>query len=152
MLEASPTTLRGHAAFEGFLESVVSDLRDPIDDGFARAFVADTSSDQLSRELVEALVREVTKVPTRVWREMFGALLQYDDTAELGRITAPALLVWGNADGLATCAMQEELGRAIRGARLLVYEGVGDTPRWKDPDRFASDLAAFVEVTGADRG
>lgn len=152
VLEASPTTLRGHAGLEGFVESVVSGLGDPIDEGFARAFVADTSSDQLSRELIGTLVREVTKVPTRVWREMFGALLQYDDTAELGRITAPALLVWGDADELATRAMQEELARAIRGARLLVYEGVGHTPRWEDPDRFASDLAAFVEVTGADRG
>ena len=152
VLEASPTTLRGHAALEGFVDSVLSDLRDPIDEGLARAFVTDTSSDQLSRELVETLVQEVTKVPPRVWREMFGALLQYDDTAELGRITTPALLVWGDADGLATRAMQEELARAIPGARLLVYEGVGHTPRWEDPDRFASDLAAFVEVTGADRG
>ncbi len=99
VFEASPTTLRGHARLEGFVESVVSGLQDPIDAGFARAFVADTSSDQLSPQLVDTMVRELTKVPSRVWREMFGALLQYDDTAELGRITAPVLLLWARPTG-----------------------------------------------------
>jgi pimeloyl-ACP methyl ester carboxylesterase len=27
---------------------------------------------------------------------------------------------------------------------LVVYTGVGHTPRWEDPTRFAADVAAFV--------
>ncbi len=149
VLEASPTTLRGHAGLEGFVQSVVADLADPIDPAFARAFVVDTSSDHLRAELIDTLVHEVMKVPARVWREMFDALLQYDDTAELPRISVPSLLIWGNADGLATREMQEELLRLVPGARLLEYEGIGHTPRWEDPARFASDLAAFAVLTGA---
>jgi pimeloyl-ACP methyl ester carboxylesterase len=30
---------------------------------------------------------------------------------------------------------------------LLVYPGVGHTPRWENPGRFADDIAAFVERT-----
>ena len=45
--------------------------------------------------------------------------------------------------------MQEELLRLVPGAALLEYEGIGHTPRWEDPARFASDLAAFAVVTGA---
>ena len=149
VLEASPTTLRGHAGLEGFVEAVVADLADPIDPAFARAFVIDTSSHHLGAGLIDTLVHEVMKVPARVWREMFDALLQYDDISELPRISAPSLLIWGNADGLATREMQEELVRLLRGAQLLEYKGIGHTPRWEDPARFASDLAAFAVLTGA---
>lgn len=33
----------------------------------------------------------------------------------------------------------------IRCAELLVYTGVGHTPRWEDPSRLSVDVAAFVE-------
>jgi non-heme chloroperoxidase len=75
---------------------------------------------------------------------MFAALLKYDDTAELGRITAPTLLVWGDADGLVGRDMQDLLEERITDATLLVYPGVGHTPRWELPQRFADDLAAFI--------
>src|SRR6185295_13822130 len=100
VLEASPTTLRGDVGLERFVESVVSRLTDPIDPGVARSVVADTSSDTLPAEFVDRLVEELLKVPARVWKEMFAALLAYDDLAELDRVTAPTLLGWGGAAGL----------------------------------------------------
>jgi pimeloyl-ACP methyl ester carboxylesterase len=54
-------------------------------------------------------------------------------------------LVWGDADGLVDRDTQTLLAEQIGGAELLVYQGVGHTPRWEDPTRFASDVAAFVE-------
>ena len=80
-----------------------------------------------------------------MWREMFAELLNYDDIGELGRITAPTMLIWGDVDGLVPREMQEQLKGRIRSAELLVYSGLGDTPRWEDAWRFASDVAAFVE-------
>lgn len=144
VLEASPTTLCGDAGLEGFLESVVSDLEDPIDSAFARSFVADTSSDELAPDVLDQLAGELLKVPARVWKELFAGLLAYDDVAEFARITAPTLLVWGDADRLVGRDMQEMMVERIRGAELLIYPGVGHTPRWEDPTRFAADVAAFV--------
>jgi non-heme chloroperoxidase len=95
-------------------------------------------------EVVDQLVGELLKVPARVWREMFAALLQYDDMAELARIHAPTLLVWGDADALVTGDMQDQLAERIAGAESVVYPGVGHTPRWERPSCFASDLASFV--------
>jgi non-heme chloroperoxidase len=146
VLEASPTTLRGHTRLTEFVDSVVSNLHDPIDEAFARAFVADTSSEQLAPGLVDELARELLKVPAHVWKEMFAALLAYDDLAEIERITAPTLLVWGDADGLVSRAMQTLLAERIDGAELLIYQRVGHTPRWEDPSRFATDVATFVET------
>jgi non-heme chloroperoxidase len=145
VLEASPTSLRGDPGLEDFVDSVVSGLEDPIEPAFARSFVRDTSSDDLAPDVLDQLTGELLKVPARVWKQMFAGLLAYDDVAELGHITAPTLLVWGDADRLVGREMQETLVENIGGAELLVYHGVGHTPRWEDPTRFAGDIAAFLE-------
>lgn len=145
ILEASPTTLRGHPRLVSFVESDVAELTDPIGDDFAHSFVTDTSSAELAPSFVAELADEVTKVPARVWREMFAALLVYDDSSELARISAPALLVWGDTDDLVDREMQTALLDQIPLAELRVYEGVGHTPRWEQPERFATDVAAFSE-------
>ena len=147
VLEASPTTLRGDAGLENFLDSIVSSLTDPIDPAFARSFVADTSTDELAPDTLDQLVGDLLKVPARVWKEMFTDLSTYDDVDQLDRIIAPTLLIWGDADGLVRRDMQATLVARIRDAELLVYPGVGHTPRWENPSRFADDIAAFVERT-----
>lgn len=144
VLEASPTTLRGDAGLRAFIESFVAEVSDPISPEVARDFVIDTSSASLPSALIDDLVAELQLVPARVWHEMFGALLDYDDMHELHRITAPALLVWGDGDRIVPSTMQEELLRRLPNAELRVHAGAGHTPRWDDPTRFAGDLADFV--------
>jgi non-heme chloroperoxidase len=144
LLEASPTTLRESAQLIEFVSAVVSELTDPIDREFARSFIADTSTDSLDPNLVERLVDDLVKVPVVVWKELFGSLLDYDDTAELATVTAPSLLVWGDADSLVSRSMQDQLLRLLPRAELTVYQGVGHTPRWEQSERFASDVAAFT--------
>jgi pimeloyl-ACP methyl ester carboxylesterase len=152
ILEASPTTLRDDARLISFVDSVVSALDDPISPGFAASFVTATSSENVAPDLVDLLIEEVLKVPARVWKQTFAGLLRYDDTTELGRIEAPTLLVWGDADALVSGAMQDRLVRSIPNADLLVYAGVGHTPRWDDPARFSRDLATFVRLIRAPAG
>jgi non-heme chloroperoxidase len=146
ILEASPSTLRCNAGLVEFVEEVVAHLSDPIDPAFARSVVTGTSSDDLAPDIVDELVTELTKVPAHVWREMFAALLAYDDLDEIHRITAPTLLMWGDADALVDDDMQILLAKCISGAERRVYPGVGHTPRWELPERFAADIAAFVET------
>ena len=140
VLEASPSTLRGHPA----LAALVGSIEDPIDPAFARAFVTDTSSADLDDDLVEALVADVLAVPPRVWRALFGALADHDDLDELPGLAAPTLLVWGDADQLVDLAMQEDLLGRLPDASLVVHRGAGHTPRWEDPSRFATDVAHMV--------
>ncbi len=137
-------TLRDDARLVGFVDSVVSKLEDPITSDFARSFIADTSSASIRPDLIDLLVEELLRVPARVWRPVFSELLQYDDLTELARIEVPTLMIWGDADALVSRDMQDELARAIPDAELIVYQGVGHTPRWEDPPRFSSDLVTFV--------
>ena len=145
VLEASPTTLRGNRDLERFVREVIEALVDPIDPGFARSFVADTSSETVAPGTLDSFVEDVLEVPARVWHEMFSALLEQDDTDELARIVAPTLLIWGDGDELVPREMQDDLVDAMPNADLTVYAGVGHTPRWEDPQRFAADVARFIE-------
>lgn len=144
VLEASPTTLRDDPRLRAFVESVVSQLVDPISHEVARSFVAATSSDNLAPDLLDLLAAELMKVPARVWTETFAGLLRYDDTEQLPLIRAPTLLVWGDRDTLVSREMQDDLVRSLPDARLRVYPGAGHTPRWEEPARFGADLAAFL--------
>ena len=146
VLEASPTTLRGDPKLKEFVTSVVSELTEPIDSEFARSFLADTSTDDLAADLIDSLVEDLLKVPVRAWKEMFASLSDYDDVSELSVLRTPTLLVWGDADPLVPRSMQDELVGALPHAELVVYRGVGHTPRWEEPERFAKDLATFVSL------
>jgi non-heme chloroperoxidase len=133
------------------VNGVVVGLHDPIDPTFARSFVADTSSVSVEPAVLDQLAHELLKVPAHVWKAVFNGLLEYDDMDELERITAPTLLVWGDADGLVDRDMQTKLATGIRNAELVVYSGIGHTPRWEDPWRFAGEVAAFVKRLPARR-
>jgi pimeloyl-ACP methyl ester carboxylesterase len=145
VLEASPTSLRGDRELQRSVTSVILGLADPIDPAFARSFIVDTSSEGLAPEVLDGFVEEVLKVPARVWRATFSGLLEYDDTAELPKIDAPTLLIWGDGDAIVSREMQDTLVDRMPAAELIVYSAVGHTPRWDDPRRFSDDLAAFVE-------
>ena len=118
----------------------------PIDRVFAHSFVTDTSAEVIDPKLIDRLVDEVVKVPTVAWSEMFASLLEYDDLADLARLTTPVMLIWGDGDPLVPSLMQHELMRQLVQAELCVYADAGHTPRWERPERFAADLASFVSA------
>jgi len=104
-----------------------------------------TLESELGPEFLTRMVAEQMKVPAHVWQEMFAELIQYDDIDELGRISRPTLLIWGDADGLVGREMQDALAARIAQTELIVYPGVGHTPRWEEPTRFTTDVTDFVE-------
>jgi len=128
-----------------FWESAVSTLTDPIDSGFAREFQESTLARPVPPAVLDTVVRESLKVPARVWRAVFAGFFQDDFAAELGEISAPTLVLWGDRDGLARRADQDALVAGIAGSRLVVYRGAGHAPHWEEPERFAAELTAFVE-------
>ena len=102
-----------------------------------------------SYTLIDAVVRESLKVPARVWRAVFQSFLEDDFSADLGKITAPTLIVWGDRDAFVGRKDQEALTAAIPGSRLLAYEGTGHALHWEEPERFARDLAGFIDGLGS---
>ena len=89
---------------------------------------------------------ESCKLPARLRREVLDGVLAFDDAADLDRITAPTLVIWGEQDARFPRQEQERLVAAIPDARLLVYPQPGHCPNWERPERVARDLDAFVRA------
>lgn len=76
-------------------------------------------------------------------REQSFTALAYGDLIDVERITAPPSWV-GRRRQPGQSGDAGDPAERIRGAELLAYHGVGHTPRWEVPTRFAGDVAAFV--------
>jgi pimeloyl-ACP methyl ester carboxylesterase len=144
VLMGSFTTLRGNPGVAD-LRDAISRLTDPIDPGFVLEFQQSTLAQPVPQSFLEAVVQESLQVPARVWKAALTALLEADFSADLGKIKAPTLIVWGDQDAYFPRREQEALAAAIAGAHLIVYPGAGHAPHWEEPARFAADLATFTE-------
>ena len=120
------------------------DIADPIPTEYVRAFQASTAYEPLPAPFFERIVAESLKLPPRLWGEAFDRLLEYEDTEDLPRITAPTLVLWGDRDALFSRDDQDRLAAAIPGAALRVYPEIGHCPNWECPDDLADDLGALM--------
>ena len=148
VLAGSFATFRGNPTIVDFWQSAVSQLTDPIDPGFVREFQESTLAQPVSKAFLDTVVQESLKVPARVWRAACEGFLEDDFAGEFAKIKAPTLIVWGARDTFCPRHDQDALLAAIPDARLVVYEKAGHAFHWEEPERFASDLVAFVKSLG----
>jgi non-heme chloroperoxidase len=65
----------------------------------------------------------------------------------LGATRIPALLLWGERDGLFSREEQEALVEALSVASLRVYRETGHAPHWERPREVARDIERFLRTT-----
>lgn len=119
-------------------------LPDKIPEATIRDFQQSTIVQTVSESYFEQLLVESRKVPARVWRDLIGAFVSQPTVGDLSRIQVRTLVVWGKKDVLYDRDGQDRLVRAIRRARLLVYENAGHSLNWEEPVRLARDIVAFL--------
>jgi non-heme chloroperoxidase len=147
VLVGSPTTLLNNEAVMEAVERMRA-LEDPISPEFVREFQESTIHHPVSVEFLQTVISETLKVPARVWRSyMEGVVLRVDDTARLGEIEAPTLILWGERDAILGREEQEWRSGAIPDARLKVYPDTGHAVVFERPEWVARDLEAFIEGT-----
>ncbi|HEY6133671.1 MAG TPA: alpha/beta hydrolase [Rubrivivax sp.] len=127
-----------------FIAQDIAGLTDPVPRALARAFQLDTLAGPVAPGLVEAMTDESLRVPAHVWREAFEHLLDDEVSPALQRITAPTLLVWGEADRFVPAADTRRLQRSLPDVRLAAWPGIGHAVHWERPERFARELLRFV--------
>jgi pimeloyl-ACP methyl ester carboxylesterase len=146
VLIGSPTTLVNNEAIMKAGEEMLAGLEDPIPREFVREFVSGTINHPVPEEFLTGVVSESLKVPARVWRDYYeGVVLTVDDTARLGEICAPTLILWGEQDTLLPREDQEWRAVAIPNATLRVYPETGHLAHWVRPEWVVRDLEAFMK-------
>jgi 3-oxoadipate enol-lactonase len=79
-----------------------------------------------------------------IWRAVNGALERNSIYTELGKITAPTLVVVGDEDVATAPARSERIALAIRGARLVIIPRAGHCLTWEQPAAVTDAIAAFL--------
>ena len=147
VLIGAPITLVHNEAVAEFGEEMLA-LEDPISPEFVRGFVGSTIHHPIPEEFLAGAVSESLKVPARVWRDYWeGVLLAADDTARLGEIGVPTLILWGERDALLRREEQERRLAAMPDATLRVYPDTGHAVAGEGPGWVTRDLEAFMRET-----
>lgn len=81
--------------------------------------------------------------------ERFAQGYQSVAAAELARIDAPALILWGRQDQFIPVASAAYFAHALRHSRTVIYDGIGHLPMEETPDRSAADVRAFLDALPA---
>jgi pimeloyl-ACP methyl ester carboxylesterase len=97
-------------------------------------------------EAIEDFVEIARHNPMHVdaYLRQLAACRAHDVADRLGEITAPTLVVHGEADPLVRVENGRHLAASIPGAKLIVYEGIGHIPEVECCERFNADLLAFL--------
>jgi pimeloyl-ACP methyl ester carboxylesterase len=100
---------------------------------------------QADGEVVSAFTRHVRsrRDVIRVLATGRRLLPEIREPFELGRISCPVLLVWGDQDRMVHASGAERVLREVAGARLEVIERCGHCPQLEAPERLAELLEAF---------
>jgi non-heme chloroperoxidase len=149
VLIGSPMTLVNNETVVQLGKEMLA-LEDPISPEFVREFVLGTIYYPVPEEFLAGVVSESLKVPAHVWRDYYeGVVLTVDDTARLGEIGVPTLILWGEEDTLLPREEQERRAAAIPNATLRVYPETGHLAHWVRPEWVVRDLQTFLKETAA---
>jgi pimeloyl-ACP methyl ester carboxylesterase len=97
-------------------------------------------------EAIDEFVEIARHNPMHVgaYLRQLSACRAHDVADRLGEITAPTLVIHGDADPLVRVENGRHLAANIAGAELIVYEQVGHIPEVECFGRFNDDLLAFL--------
>jgi len=125
----------------------VEHFADPVDPVFVREFQLSTTFRTLPAPFFERLIAESLKVPAHVWKAALSGLLA--DAASVERLRCPTFVIGGAEDAIFARAEQEAVAAVIPGASVTILDGLGHSPHWEDPERFADWLREIPFSHGA---
>ncbi len=64
--------------------------------------------------------------------------------AELARVKAPTLILWGRADKVIPVAQADDLAAAIQGSKRIIYDYVGHAPQEEASAQSIADVRTFL--------
>ncbi|NEK56805.1 alpha/beta hydrolase [Geodermatophilus sabuli] len=127
----------------------VDRLTDPVPPAVVRVLTAGlTDLAVVPPEFVDLMVAEGCRLPAAVWRSSLAGFVASRPPTDGGTITAPTLVVSGDADTALGAEQARALVAAVPGARWVRYAGTGHLVLWEQPERLAADVTAFLASLG----
>jgi pimeloyl-ACP methyl ester carboxylesterase len=134
----------GGAAVVDFRSEIMK-LRDPIDPESPFMIAWYTSTAPVDAEFLRRQRRDAAAIPVRVWLTILDQTLDLGDLqADLKRLRAPTLLLWGAKDNLFGASDRCSLRAALPGAEVRIFDDLGHNAYWEDPAAIASAINPFL--------
>ena len=89
--------------------------------------------------------RQLVSNRSTIWRAVNGVLERKSIHTELGKITAPTLVVVGDEDVATVPSRAERIARAINGAKLVIIPHAGHGLTLEQPTAVTDTIAAFLD-------
>lgn len=148
LIGSGPGTPRAGSS-EDEITSPFAKLTDPVPYTFARDFQASTIYYPVPAWFFDMMVGEAQRVPAATWHGLGATMSTGDSLDQLKKIRVPTLLFWGEKDSIFHREDQELLLKNIPQAQLKAYPETGHALHWERPERFTTDLLAFVRSNGS---
>jgi pimeloyl-ACP methyl ester carboxylesterase len=144
VLIGSGPGIRKASSNESVVTSPFAKVQDPVPYTFSRDFQASTIYKPIPAWFFEVMVAEAQRVPADTWHGLGTALNDGDPLGDLKKIGVPTLIFWGEKDSIFHRADQDLLVKTIPHATLTAYPETGHALHWEEPEKFTSDLLAFI--------
>jgi pimeloyl-ACP methyl ester carboxylesterase len=129
---------------------VFEQLPAAIHEGVLRAYVSTAQPRPLDRDLENALIAPWLGPDgqSALYRQIAQGDQRHTDEIEplYAQITAPTLVIWGEADRWIPAARGAELARRIPGARLEILPTAGHLVQEDQPDELARLLRGHLDT------
>lgn len=142
-LPACESEPAGAAVFD--FRSAILALRDPIDPESQFMVAWYTSTVPVDAEFLRRQRRDAAAMPVRVWLAILDQGLNLRDLqADLPRIRARTLLIWGGKDNLFGARDRCSLRLALPQAEVRLFDDLGHNAYWEDPRAVAAVINPFL--------
>lgn len=132
----------------GGMRETLLKMQDPIDPNSPFMDGWYGSSKAPDPEVTRRQRRDAAAIPVRVWLAVIDqGATGMDLQSGLPRLTAPALLIWGDKDALMTEPARCALREALPAAKVHVFPGYGHNPFWDDAAAVAALINPFLLET-----
>lgn len=81
-----------------------------------------------------------------VMREIFKIVVKEDLIAAMQSVSVPCALIWGNLDQITPVWIAEKMKQHISGSTLTVLDDSDHGVSYKQPERFADEVTAFLST------
>jgi len=120
------------------------DAADRLPGGFEPASMRGLFSAKMPSHAAAALTTIMSEARPVATRAMALALAEADLREALPSISAPTLLLWGDADERSPMTVAEDLHGRIPSSSLVGLPGLGHECFLEDPDRFNTEVRRFL--------
>lgn len=84
------------------------------------------------------------KMAGKTFKEVNDAVMNYDYTGALKNVKAPAMIIWGDEDGVLSINCAWDLSRQLKDAPVHILKGAGHSPHFDKPDELNRLVRNFL--------